>query len=79
MVTRLVVGRLDEAAEALAAIDHVAKLDLGLVADIGGEVAGAHQRPVDAGRADFEVIFAVDRILDVEHRREVLAQRARSR
>ena len=73
-MTRLVVGRDDLAAKALAALDHVAELDLGLVADEALEVAGAHQRPVDAGRRDLEVILAVDRILDVEHRRQILAQ-----
>jgi hypothetical protein len=45
-----------------------------MVADMGPVVAGAHQRPVDAGRAHLEMIFAIDRILDVEHGREVFAE-----
>lgn len=39
----------DRAGEAAAAIDRPGKLDLDGVADPAGEIAGACQRPVDAG------------------------------
>src|SRR3569833_122686 len=45
-----------------------------LTAFEGAVVTSAHQRAVDAGRAHLEVVFAVDRILDVEHRRQIFAQ-----
>jgi hypothetical protein len=34
------------------------------------EIRAAHQRPVDPGRGDLQPVLAIDRILDVEHRRE---------
>ena len=45
------------------------------LAGIALEIRAAHQRPVDAGRGDLQPIGALDRIGDVEHRR----QRARDR
>ena len=39
------------------------------------EIRAAHQRPIDAGRGNLEPVGALDRIRDVEHRR----QRARRR
>ena len=41
-------------------------------------VLGPDQRPVDAGRADFERVGGGDRILDIEHGRERAAERRRN-
>ena len=41
-----------------------------LSAGIAHEIRAAHQRPVDAGRGKFQPVFAVDRVLDVEDRRQ---------
>ena len=37
-------------------------------------VALAHQRPVNARGRDFQMVFAVDGIFHIEHRREVLTE-----
>ncbi len=57
-------------AKSLAPVDRAARLDLRLVAGEPLEIAAPHQRPVDAGRADLEVVGAGDRILDIEQRRD---------
>ena len=64
----------DHAAEAFAAVERIAEFHLGFVADMGPKIAGPHQRAVDTGRGDLQMIFAVDGILDIEHRRDVLAE-----
>ena len=43
---------------------------LTLVAGIALEIRAPHQRPVDAGRRHFKPVGAIDRIGDVEHRRQ---------
>ena len=60
----------EDAAKALASFLREGHLDLGLVARIALEIGAAHQRPVDAGRRNLQPVFAVDRILHVENRRE---------
>ena len=58
------------AAETLAAVDRHGHLDLHDVAGVALEIGAPHQRPVDAGRRHFQPVGAVDRIGDVEHRRQ---------
>ena len=50
------LDRLDPAAKALAAGDRRRHFDLRLVPGGALEIAQAHQRPVDAGRRNFEPI-----------------------
>ena len=71
----LALGAGEHAAKALAAVDRDFHLDLDQMAGIAVEIGFAHQRPVDAGRGNFQPVGAVDRVGDVEHRR----QRARHR
>ena len=47
------------------------ELDLGLAAGEVREVRGGAQRAIDAGRADLEAVRLRDRILDVEHGRQL--------
>ena len=44
--------------------------DLDEVAGETLEIGLAHQRPVDAGRGNFQPVGAVDRLVDVENRRQ---------
>ena len=60
---------LDPAAEALAVGDQDRRLDLDEMALPGREIRLAHQRPVDARRRHFQMIRLVDRIFDIEDRR----------
>src|SRR5262249_46402785 len=50
------------------------ELDLGLAASEVREVLLGAQRPIDARRADLEVKRLRDRVLDVEHRRQLARQ-----
>ncbi len=52
-----------------------AQLDLGLETAEAVVILGPHQRPVDAGRADFERVGAGDRVGDIEQRRNRVADR----
>ena len=63
------------AAKAAAAFERALQLDLGLEAGEALVILAAQQRPVDAGRADFEHISGIDRIRDVEQRRDRVADR----
>ncbi|MEY9611702.1 hypothetical protein ABIF21_004576 [Bradyrhizobium elkanii] len=63
------------AAEPLAALMRHRHFDLHEMPGIALEVGAAHQRAVDPGRRDFQPVGALDRVGDVEHRR----QRARDR
>ena len=58
------------AAEALAAVDRRQHLDVCDVAGVAIEIGAAHQRPVDAGRRDFQAIGAFDRVAGIKHRRK---------
>ena len=51
-----------------AAIDGFCQFDLGFVTFPVGEIGGAHERAVDAGRGDFENVVLLDRVLDVQSR-----------
>jgi len=62
---------LSHALEALAPVEGMGELDLGLVAVPALEIRAADKRPVDAGRGNLEIVGAVDRVLDVEGRRDV--------
>ena len=55
-------------------LDHPVGLQSRLLALEQVEVDGAGQRPVDAGRGDFQQIFASDRVGGVEHLRNRAAQ-----
>ena len=70
MRARLALGAGKDAAKALAALDRHCHLDLRDVAGVALEIGFAHQRPVDAGRGNLQPVGAVDRIGDVEHRRQ---------
>ncbi len=70
MRARVAVDAEQQAAEAPPAVDRDRHLDLDLVAGIALEIRAPHQRPVDAGRRHFEPIGAIDRVGDVEHRRQ---------
>ena len=59
-----------QALEPLAAVERHVEFDPRLVAERPHEIGAAHQRPVDAGRGHFEPVFARDRVLEVEHRRQ---------
>ena len=48
-------------------------LDLGLEAGEAREILTPHQRPVDPGRADLQRVGTLDRVGDVEHRRDRVA------
>ncbi len=50
-------------------------LDLHQMAGITFKIRAAHQRPVDPGRGNLQPIGAVDRIGDIEHRRQRLRDR----
>uniref|UniRef100_A0A0N4ZL05 NAD-specific glutamate dehydrogenase n=1 Tax=Parastrongyloides trichosuri TaxID=131310 RepID=A0A0N4ZL05_PARTI len=63
----LALGPGDNALEALAALDHAVGLEAGLIALEQAEIDQAGQRPVDAGRGDFQQILARDRIGGVQH------------
>ena len=65
----------ERAAEPLAALMGDRHLDLHEMAGIALEIRAAHQRPVDARRGNLQPIGALDRVGDIEHRR----QRARDR
>ena len=58
------------AAEPLAALMRHRHLDLDEMTGIALEIGTAHQRAVDAGRGNFQPVGALDRIGDVEHRRQ---------
>ena len=53
-----VLDALEHAAEALAALDRLRQLDLGLVARPSPRNRRPHQRPVDAGRGHLEAVGA---------------------
>ncbi len=59
------------AAEALAPVDRLGQLDLGLVARPVLEIGRTHERTIDAGGRNFKPVFARQRIGHVEHRRQV--------
>ncbi len=61
---------LDLAAEAFSPVDRLRHLDARLVADSSLEIRLPDQRPVDAGRGDFEPIGLGHDVLDVERGRE---------
>jgi hypothetical protein len=61
------------APEALAAGDDLFGVDLGEVPGPAGEIARPDQRPVDSRRRHLEMIRHLDRIVDVERRRDCLA------
>ena len=56
--------------ESLAAIDRGRHLDLHDMAGVALEIRAPHQRPVEARRRKLQPIGAIDRIGDVEHRRQ---------
>ena len=58
------------AAEPLAALMGDRHLDLDEMAGIALEIGTAHQRPVDPGRGNLQPVGPLDRIGDVEHRRQ---------
>ena len=60
----------ERAAEPLAALMGDRHLDLDEVASVALEIGTAHQRTVDARRRNLQPIGPVDRIGDVEHRRQ---------
>ena len=60
------------AAEPLASLMRDRHLDFHEMAGIAFEIGTAHQRPVDPGRGNLQPIGAVDRIGDVQHRRQRL-------
>ena len=51
-------------------VDHLGRLDLRVVAGPGIEILEPRQRTVDAGARHFQRIGIVQRILDIEHRRD---------
>ena len=67
---RVALDAGERAAEPLAALMGDRHLDLHEMAGIALEIGAAHQRPVDAGRGNLQPIGAVDRIGDIEHRRQ---------
>ncbi len=76
MQPRRIALNADEcAAEPLAAVTGDRHLDFDEMAGVTLEIGTAHQRPVDARRGNLQPIGAIDRIGDIEHRR----QRARHR
>ena len=72
---RIALDAAERAAEPLAALMRNRHLDFHEVAGIAFEIGAAHQRPVDPGGRNLEAIGAVDRIGDVEHRRQRLRDR----
>src|SRR5215207_9362399 len=85
LLALLDIGKLDHGAvavdaaqaptEALAAVQRHVHLDLRLVTGPALEIAAAGERPVDAGRGDFETVGLRHRILEIEHRRDRTAHR----
>ena len=67
---RIALDASKRAAEPLAALMRHRHLDLDEVAGIALEIGAAHQRPVDARRGNLQPVGAVDRIGDVQHRRQ---------
>ena len=67
---RIALDACQRAAESLAALMRHRHLDLHEMAGIALEIGAAHQRPVDPGRGNLQPVGAVDRIGDVEHRRQ---------
>ena len=65
----------ERAAEPLAALMGDRHLDLHEMTGIALEIGAAHQRPVDPGRGNLQPVGPIDRIGDVEHRRQRLRDR----
>ena len=65
----LAFGTEKLAAEAPPAVDRDGHLHLGDMAGITVEIRMPHQRPVDAGRRNLQLVRALDRVRDIEHRR----------
>src|SRR3989338_665060 len=61
---------LQQAAETLSARHGLGKLDLHVEALPTLEILGPRQRAIDARRGNLEIVFAGDRVLDVEDGRE---------
>ncbi len=72
---RIALDAGEHAAEPLAALMGDRHLDLDEMAGIALEIGAAHQRPVDAGRGNLQPVGAVDRVGDIEHRRQRLRNR----
>ncbi len=72
---RVALDACERAAEPLAALMGDRHLDLHQMAGIALEIGAAHQRPVDPGRGNLQPIGPVDRIGDIEHRRQRLRDR----
>src|SRR5258706_298254 len=60
----------ERAAEPLAALMGDRHLDFHQIAGVTFEIGTPHQRPVDTGRGNLQSVGPVDRIGDVEHRRQ---------
>ena len=60
----------EHAAKPLAALMRDRHLDLHEMAGIAFEIGAAHQRPVDPGRGNLQPIGLLDRIGDIQHRRQ---------
>ena len=54
------------------------EFDLGLMAGPAGEIGEPGQRPVDAGRGDFDLVIAFDRILGLDEIEQRVAKAWRS-
>src|SRR6516165_1257745 len=63
-------GAVELATEPFAAFDWRLHFNLRGVAGIAVEVGPAHQGAIDAGRRDFQAIGTLDRIGDIENRRQ---------
>ena len=72
---RLGVGAHGDPLEALAPFQRHHELHLRDVAGVALPVLGAGQRPVDAGGGDLQRPFAADRVLDIEHGADRVADR----
>jgi hypothetical protein len=57
------------ALEAAAPVDHLGRLDLGLVALEGLEILHPGQWPVDPGAGDLQRVGVLEWVLDIQHRR----------
>jgi len=71
----LAIHAEQQTVKSASAVDRRRHFHLEAVAGKALEIRAPHQRPVHAGRGHFEPVGAIDRIGDIEHRRE----RARDR
>ena len=72
---RIALDADERAAKPLAALVSDRHLDLDEMAGVALEIGAANQRPIDARRGNLQPIGTVDRVGDVEHRRQCTRHR----